>query len=331
MKYCLVIGSNSFSGANFVNFILNKKIKVIGVSRSKELNKVFLPYKYSSHIKNFKFYKININKHKELKNLIKIIKTNNIKHIINFSSQGMVGESWITPLDWYQTNSFSQIKLFEYLKNLNLKRYMHVTTPEVYGNNRDILYENTPFNPSTPYAISRSTSDFHLKALYKNYKFPVIFSRAANVYGPGQQLYRIIPKLIMSCKKNIKIDIHGGGHSKRSFVYIDDVNDGYYKIFTKGKLGNVYHLSSKKFISIKNLSKKVIKLFNKKEKDILKLEKKDRKGKDYAYFLNSNKIRRELKWKDKIDLDLGLLKTIQWINKNYPVLKKIKLNYKHKK
>ena len=160
---------------------------------------------------------------------------------------------------------------------------MHVTTPEVYGNNRDILYENTPFNPSTPYAISRSTSDFHLKALYKNYKFPVIFSRAANVYGPGQQLYRIIPKLIMSCLKNIKIDIHGGGHSKRSFIYIDDVNDGYYKIFTKGKLGNVYHLSSKKFISIKNLSKKVTKLFNKK-KDILKLEKKDRKEKIMLIF-----------------------------------------------
>ena len=72
-NFCLVIGSNSFSGANFVNFILNKKIKVIGVSRSKELNKVFLPYKYNSNIKNFKFYKININKYKELKNLIKII------------------------------------------------------------------------------------------------------------------------------------------------------------------------------------------------------------------------------------------------------------------
>ena len=71
MKFCLVIGSNSFSGANFVNFILNKKIKVIGVSRSKELNKVFLPYKYNSNIKNFKFYKI-INKYKELKILLKL-------------------------------------------------------------------------------------------------------------------------------------------------------------------------------------------------------------------------------------------------------------------
>ena len=101
MKY-LIIGSNSFSGSNFINFLLSKNNIVRGVSRSKEINSVFLPYKKNKNIKNFKFYKIDLNK--DLKKLINICDIFKPNFIINFSAQGMVAESWKSPLDWYNTN-----------------------------------------------------------------------------------------------------------------------------------------------------------------------------------------------------------------------------------
>jgi dTDP-glucose 4,6-dehydratase len=329
MKSCLVIGSNSFSGSNFINFLLDKKIKVFGISRSNEIDSVFLPYKKNYNIKNYKFYKINIKKN--VNKIIKIIKKNKIQYIINFASQGMVAESWISPLDWYETNTLAQIKLFESLKKIKFKKYMHVSTPEVYGDSYKKITEGYFHNPSTPYAISRSATDLHLIGLSKFFNFPVVFSRAANVYGPGQQLYRIVPKTIMCVKKKIKINVHGGGSSKRSFIHINDATKAYFDILEKGKIGSIYHVSNDNFLTIKNLVKIIIKTLNKNPKKFINLEKKDRTGKDSAYFLDSKKIIRELKFKPKINLMIGIKDTINWVEKNFSKLKKYNLEYKHKK
>ena len=79
------------------------------------------------------------------------------------------------------------------------------------------------FNPTTPYAVSRAACDLHLKSFFKAYEFPVVFTRSANVYGPGQQLYRIIPRTILSALSGKLNELHGGGNSIRSFIHIDDV------------------------------------------------------------------------------------------------------------
>ena len=107
MKKILIIGSNSFGGSDFIDFLLSKKLKVIGVSRNNQTNKENLKYKHNTNIKNFKFYKINLNIKKDQKKLIKIIKREKIKYIANFAAQGMVAESWINPEDWYLTNVVS--------------------------------------------------------------------------------------------------------------------------------------------------------------------------------------------------------------------------------
>ena len=113
----------------------------------------------------------------------------------------MVAESWKSPEDWYQTNIVSQVKLYNSLIKLKfIKKMIHVTTPEVFGSNNKKIGENANFNPNTPYAISRATLDIHLKKYQENFRLPIIFTRTANVYGPCQQLYRIIPKTTM-CKK----------------------------------------------------------------------------------------------------------------------------------
>lgn len=325
----LVIGSNSFSGSNFIKFLLKKKYSVIAVSRSNQINNIFLSYRKFCTKKNFKFFKIDLNK--DLIKLKKIILLNRIKYVVNFSAQSMVNESWNLPEDWYLTNTLSQVKLFQILRsNKYLRRYLHVTTPEVYGSIKKIRNEWS-FNPTTPYAISRSASDIHLLNLFKFFNFPVIFSRAANVYGPGQQLFRIIPKTLIMIKKNKKIPLDGGGKSKRSFIFIDDAVEAYYRILFKGKLGKTYFISNQKLISIKNLVKLICKIKKRSfQKSIINL-KKDRVGKDKIYKLNPKETYKDLKWISKISLEKGLELTDKWVKENFNKIKHLRLNYKHKK
>ena len=329
MAKFLIIGSNSFSGSNFINKILsNKNNKIVGISRSIE-NKIFLPYLENKNLNNFKFYKLNLNKN--FTQIIRIIKKFKPNYVANFAAQGMVNESWITPEDWYQTNIVSNTNLINNLKKYKfLKKYLHVSTPEVYGDTRYKIKENLNFAPSTPYANSRAAFDNHLMLFNKVFNFPVVISRAANIYGPGQKLYRIIPKSIINFKKNKKIVVDGMGKSLRAFVYIDDLTEAYYKILLHGKPGNTYHVSSNKFYSIKNIVTKISTQI-KNSKRLIILSKNDRLGKDHRYFLNSDKTRNELNWIPKVNITNGIIKTKEWIELNFKKLNKISTKYIHNK
>ena len=326
----MLIGSNSFAGSSFAKYLLDKKYKVLGVSRSAEPKSIYLPYRKSKNLKNFKFVKINLNKNKDLDLLINLVKKNRIKYIVNFAAQGMVEESWIKPEDWYNTNVTSNSKLINRLSKLKINKYLNFTTPEVYGNTSDQIKENNNFSPSTPYAISRACQDMNLLAYWKFNNFPVVFTRAANIFGPYQQLYRIVTKTIISAKNNIKLDLHGGGSSIRSFIFIEDVNTALIKIlFDPKNIGQTYHISTNKFISIKNLVSLILKTL-KAKRNLIKIVN-ERKGKDHGYFLNSSKLRKSYKWKEKYSLEEGINKTINWVENNYSLLKSEKLRYNHKK
>ncbi len=325
----LVMGSNSFSGSNLIDFLLSKKHKVVGISRSTEIKNDFLPYKKNPNLNLLTIIKININK--DINNLKKIVLKHKPSIIINFIAQGMVAESWHNPEDWYKTNIVSQTLVYKELAKFKfIKKFVHVTTPEVYGSTSQKIKESYNFNPSTPYAISRATMDTHLYKFFQNFKLPVIFTRTANVYGPGQQLYRIIPKAFMCSKKRIKLDLHGSGKSVRSFIHILDASKATYLICEKGKVGETYHISTKEFISIKRLIKKIAKLekisFNK----LCRMDM-ERIGKDFSYKLNSSKLIKELNWKASINIDQGLILTKAWIDDSYNRLKKLSLKYHHKR
>ena len=330
MKFSfLVIGSNSFSGAHFVNYLLELNHYVIGSSSPKEPNSVYLPYKNSKFIKNFKFVKFDINK--DVYFIKKLILKKKITHIINFSAQSMVGQSWENPTDWYNTNVLGTINFLNQIKKLkNIKKYVHISTPEVYGSTQKNLKESRSYFPSTPYAISRAACDMHLYSLFKNYNFPVVFTRAADVYGPGQQLYRIVPKAILSLKLNRKLKLDGGGKSKRSFIYISDVCKATYELCKKSVNGDVYHISTSQLVSIKDLVEIIFKIKKKSTKKLVKISR-DRIGKDNLYSLSSNKIRKEIKWKPTISLKNGLLKTMKWAEENIDILKAQPDRYIHKR
>jgi dTDP-glucose 4,6-dehydratase len=242
----------------------------------------------------------------------------------------MVAQSWDFPQDWYQTNVVSLSLLIEEIRKLpSLRKYVHVTTPEVYGSTTDWISENSQFSPSTPYAVSRAAGDMHLLTMYRAKNFPVVFTRTANVYGPGQSLYRIVPKTILSALLNRNLRLEGGGTSRRSFIHIDDASEATYRVARLGALGQTYHISTNELISIKQL---VQKIFEKTNGDYAKnvVEIEDRVGKDLGYFLDSSKIRKELNWQSKVSLDEGLNQTILWATENLEELSGKSLNYEHK-
>ena len=326
MKF-LIIGSNSFSGSNFVKFLIERNHEVIGVSRSKDTNNVFLPYS-NCNLENFSFVKADLNH--DLNEIVDCISNFKPEYIVNYAAQGMVAESWINPSHWYKTNIVSQVKLHDELRKFKfLKKYLHFTTPEVYGSTNGWIEESNNFNPSTPYAVSRASCDMHLRSFYDAYNFPVIFTRAANVYGPCQQLYRIVMRSILYAQLKLTLNLDGGGLSVRSFIHINDVSSALYKILLDGRIGETYHISTNEIISIKDLVLKISKKLNVYFDSFVKVAD-DRIGKDQAYLLNSEKIRDELGWFDEIDLDAGLNETIEWVNTNFELLKKLPLQYIHK-
>jgi dTDP-glucose 4,6-dehydratase len=329
MKKILVIGSNSFTGSNFIDYALSKNYEILGISRSNQINKIFLKYLMNKNIENFKFFKCDLNNNLDLiKRIIIKYKPN---FIVNFAAQGMVAESWIKPNDWYKTNIISQVDLINIIKQFDfIEKFLQFSTPEVYGSTKEWIKEDKNFSPTTPYAISRAAFDSHILNLSKFSKFPMIITRTANVFGPGQQLYRVIPRAIISTVLNKRFYLHGDGNSQRSFIHIKDVSSALIKILQKGKIGNTYHISTNRLISIKNLIKMIFKI---EKNNFAKTVKfiPERLGKDQFYKLDSQKIRKKLGWKDNISLEDGILDTVNWIKKNKNIIKNLNLEYIHKK
>lgn len=324
----LVIGSNSFSGAHFTKYVLEKDHRVLGVSRSPEPSDVMLPYKWLPHCANFSFHQIDLNH--QLEELMTLVGEFQPEYIVNFSAQGMVAQSWDSPQDWYQTNVVAQVRLHDQLRKLSfVKKYVHVSTPEVYGSTDEWIKERFQFAPSTPYAVSRAACDLHLMSFFKAYGFPVCFTRAANVYGPGQQLYRIIPRAMLYARLGKKMHLHGGGHSVRSFIHMSDVADATYRVAIHGIPGDSYHISTPDTISIHALVEKVCEMMGMPLRE-LAVVSEDRLGKDQAYLLESGKIRRELDWVQQITLDVGLRETLAWIDAHLDTLKELPADYIHK-
>ena len=327
MQTILVVGSNSFSGATFADFALQQGARVLGTSRSNEPIDAFLPYKWQESI-NFTFYPLDLNKHlTEISELVNEVKP---AYVVNFAAQSMVGESWQNPSDWFMTNMVSTIKFHDQLRKCDfLKRYVHVSTPEVYGSCSGFVREDYPFNPSTPYAVSRAAADMSLRTFRTAYNFPVVTTRAANVYGPGQQLYRIIPRTILFILLGRKLQLHGGGISTRSFIHMRDVCDATYKIMKHGIDGDTYHISTSDVVSIRALVERICSKLEVKFEDHVEFVG-ERMGKDTAYHLDSTKLRTELGWQDHISLEQGLDECIAWVKSNLDILKTQPLDYQHK-
>jgi dTDP-glucose 4,6-dehydratase len=325
-----IIGSNSFSGASFVRHCLEQGLDILGASRSEELADCFLPYKWlpAEARRGFRFVRADLNH--DLDSLLEALNEFRPEYVVNFAAQGMVAQSWLTPEHWYQTNVVANVKFHDQLRKCTwLRKYVHVSTPEVYGNTSGLIDETAPFNPSTPYAVSRAACDLHLRTFLNQHKFPVVWTRAANVYGPGQQLYRIIPRTILSIRRGQKLSLHGGGHSVRSFIHIADVAEATLRIARSAPPGECYHLSTSRNLSIRELVETICRLMDSDFESVVKVTD-DRPGKDAAYLLDSTKVRCTLSWDDSISLEAGITETIRWFDDHEHEIRRQPLDYMHK-
>ncbi len=321
----LVLGTSSFAGASMVNFLLNKKYKVYGTYRRKK-NQMYLPYLENKNLKNFKNYPIDFNKSpKKLEIIIKKLKPD---YIIDFVSIAMVNQSWQFPKVYFDVNINYKLHIFQNLNAFNfIKKYILISTPEIFGDNKKTLKEESYiFNPSTPYAISKLGTELLLKCYAKRYNIPFVITRFTNFYGPGQPIYRLIPKILACIEKKIKFPLEGGGNSSRNFIYTFDFCNGIYKAMLKGKNFDTYHFSSNKYYKIKEIVK-IICSMKKIDHRILIKKTKSRVGQDDIYKLNSNKTRKILKWKTIYSLQKGIQEIINYNKTRFKKFSKESLVY----
>ena len=340
MKKVIVTGGLGFIGSNLIELLLKKNFKVLNIDKN-TYSSNFYNVRELKRNRNYSFIKCDIAN----KKISKIISKFKPIGIFNLAAETHVDRSIDNPENFIKSNIFGVYNILECFKNYSKKnkktKLIHISTDEVYG---DILFgrtkENYPYNPSSPYAASKASSDHLVSSYVRTYKIPAIVTNCSNNYGPKQHPEKLIPKLIYNILTNKSLPIYGKGTNSREWIYVEDHCEALIKIFKNGKIGSFYNIGSNKNLINLDISKKLIKI----AKTKIKIGKnvkikfvKDRPGHDIRYALNSNKLIKELKWKPKTSFETGLIKTFDWYlnNVNYfsflnkkDIIKRIGLNIK---
>mgnify|MGYP003983772137 FL=1 len=318
MKKIVVTGGLGFIGSNLIDLLLKKKFFVINIDKISYSSNFYNTKEYKNS-KNYKFIKYDIKDKKFNQILIKYKPI----CIFNLAAETHVDRSIDNPENFIQSNIVGVYNLLECFKNFSNKyksKFIHISTDEVYG---DILNgrtsENYPYQPSSPYAASKAASDHLVSSYVRTYKIPAIITNCSNNYGPKQHPEKLIPKLIYNILNNRPLPLYGKGTNSREWIYVTDHCEALIRVFQKGKVGEFYNIGSNKNLNnlqvcnnLINVSKKLITLGNKVKIDFIK----DRPGHDIRYALNSNKIKKQLKWKPKINFKEGIKLTFDWYNNN---------------
>lgn len=327
MSKTIVIGSNCFSASDYIDLLLEEgRFDVIGVSRSPEKDELFLPYLKRDRSR-FRFERIDFNKEPEA--LAELIERERPDYIVNFAALSEVATSWEHPVDYYETNAVSLCRFLKPIQQAPyLKRYVQISTPEVYGTCEGRVTEDAPFNPSTPYAASKAAGDLYLMTLSKQFQFPVSFIRATNVYGAHQQLYKIIPRTAIYIRMGKKIPLHGGGRAVKSFIHIRDVSRGELAAMEQGRTGAIYHLSPGRGYEVREIVERICTIMGASFGDAVDIVD-ERPGQDAAYVIDSSRARSEFGWSDRISLDEGVEGVLEWIDRHWPRIQQEPLQYEH--
>jgi len=325
----VVIGSNSFSGSDFVDLLLeDPAYEVVGVSRSAEKSALFLPYRQHTDLGRYSFHQLDLNRDGDA--LLELLAARQPRYVVNFAAQSEVAASWDHPEQWFQTNAVATARLGNFLcRQRWLERYVHISTPEVYGSCEGNVTEEMAMNPSTPYAASRAAAATMLQLLVRQFGLPLTIIRSTNVYGAHQQLFKIIPRAIIKIRKGETIELHGGGAQVRSFIHIRDVSRGERVAMTAGGNGEIYNLSPDSDITIRSLVQMICARMG---VDFARCTTATaaRPGNDARYVIDSTKARAAFGWAPEISLEQGVDGVIAWIDANWEAIVREPLEYIHR-
>lgn len=306
----LVTGGLGFIGSNFIlnafdNYtkieITNVDAKFFG-SNSQNLEKITKNKKYS-------FFKVNINNKKIME---KIIQKNDI--VVNFAAETHVDRSIEDSSPFLKSNLMGVQNILELIKKYK-KRLIHISTDEVFGSiKKGSATENSRLIPGNPYSASKAAAELLIQSYINTYDCDANITRCTNNYGPRQSPEKLIPKVILSAEKNKKIPIYGTGKNIRDWIFVTDHCNAIMKVIFEGKKGESYNISNLNETKNLVIVKKILKLMGK-SNDLLDFIN-DRPGHDFRYSMDSNKIRKNLKWRPKYNLDKGLQETVNWYLSN---------------
>jgi dTDP-glucose 4,6-dehydratase len=327
MSKILVTGGLGFIGSNLITKLLEKNYKVLNIDKVSYASNFYNTKDFSRN-KNYKFIKCNLNNLKKLQQIINKYKPSGI---FNVAAETHVDRSIDGPKNFIDSNIIGTFNLLEVIRNYKSKiKIVHISTDEVYG---DVLKgrsnENDPYKPSSPYAASKASSDHLVYSYVKTFNIPAIITNCSNNFGPRQHPEKLIPKLIYNILNNNNLPIYGKGKNSREWIYVGDHCDALIKVYKSGKLGGFYNVGSNYNIDNLTVVKKLLYIAKKKinlGKNVKIKFVKDRPGHDMRYAIDSNKIKKELNWKPKVNFMTGLTKTFDWYKNNQKYY--LKLNKK---
>lgn len=305
----LVTGGAGFIGSNFIRYVLSTEdINIINLDALTYAGNLENLADIQSH-PNYKFVHGNI-QNKEL--VTYVCQLYNVNGIINFAAESHVDRSILSAAPFVETNITGTLILLEVARELNINRYLQISTDEVYGSlGKDGLFtEKTPISPNSPYSASKASADLLVNAFVHTYGFPALITRCSNNYGPYQFPEKLIPLMILNALENKPLPVYGDGLNVRDWIHVLDHCSGIWTVFRKGKIGEVYNIGGSNEKTNIEIVQLILKLLNKPESLIQYV--KDRPGHDRRYAIDSTKIETELGWERKIPFEKGIKDTINW-------------------
>lgn len=233
--------------------------------------------------------------------------------VVNFAAETHVDRSINNPAPFLQTNVFGVFTVLEVMRRLDINKFVHISTDEVYGDLHGVKEEadeNWPLNPSTPYSASKAAGDMLIKAYGRTFNLKYVIVRPSNNYGPYQHPEKLIPRTIVKLLYGKPATIYGDGSQVRDWLYVEDFCRALYVVTVKGSNFETYNVCAHEYATVKDVVMKIIELLKKDSRENV-MYVKGRPGEDRRYAMKCDKVR-ELGWRPKVGLEEGLKKTVEW-------------------
>jgi dTDP-glucose 4,6-dehydratase len=315
MKTVLVTGGCGFIGTHLLELLLKETDyrilvadKLSYAADARNISKFTQQNNYNED--RIKFYYVDIANSAALGS---IFNDNKIDGVINVAAESHVDNSILGPEPFVYSNIVGPFNLLELSKKHNIKKFLQVSTDEVYGSasDMDMFDESEKLNPSSIYSASKASADLLAMSYYKTHGMHVNITRCSNNYGPYQHHEKLLPKVILNALSDKKIPVYGNGTNTREWIYVKDHCRAILTTFQEGLPGEIYNASTIGEYTNIAIIKLILKMIGKSENLITFVE--DRKGHDQAYRICSKKIFRELNWSvDENLFEANMLYTIQW-------------------
>ena len=236
--------------------------------------------------------------------------------IVHFAAESHVDRSIYQPAAAIETNVKGTFILLQVARKLNIPRFVHISTDEVYGDLPAGAFanEDSPLHPSSPYSASKASSDLLVRSYVRTYNFPALITRSSNNYGPYQFPEKFLPLLITNALDDKPLPIYGDGKQQRDWLHVEDNCRGILAVLERGRIGEVYNIGGLDVVENLDMARRLLQAMNKPE--TLLSYVKDRPGHDRRYALDCLKMEKQLGWKPSVQLEEGLRQTIDWYRSN---------------